>query len=182
MEGTILVGDHIFLNKLLYAPQVPFTTLRLPRLKRVARGNIVAFHYPKDPSLNFLKRVIAVGGDVVEIKDGIVYVNHMPVREPYAVHTNPPWKRHPDSLSARLVPLGQLFVLGDNRDNSDDSRFWGTVPVGNVIGEPLFVFWSYDAPSAAWLNESPRFQLHFYSSILSHLFARTRWNRLGILL
>jgi signal peptidase I len=182
MEGTILVGDHILLNKLPYGPQIPFTELRVPRFGRVERGNIIAFHYPKNPSLHFLKRVAAVGGDVVEIKDDVLYVNQAPVREPYVVHTAPVWKRHSGNLAPLRVPAGHLFVLGDNRDNSDDSRFWGTVPEENVIGEPLLIVWSYDAPSAAWLSENPEQQMRLYSSIATHLFSRTRWWRTGILL
>ena len=182
MEGTILVGDHILVNKFAFGPEVPFTDWRLPRLRTVERGNIIAFHYPKDPTLNFLKRVIAVGGETVEIRDGVVYVNHIPQREPYVVHTEPVWKRLGENMKPMVVPAGRLFVLGDNRDNSDDSRFWGTVPAENVIGEPLMVLWSYDAPSKAWLNEDTAFKLQFYSSIATHFFARTRWRRTGTLL
>jgi signal peptidase I len=182
MEGTILIGDHILLNKIFYGPVIPFTGWRLPQLKRVRRGNIIAFHYPRDPSLNFLKRVAAVGGDTVEIRDDILYVNDIPVREPYAVHSGKPWLRHPENMAARMVPAENLFVLGDNRDNSDDSRYWGTVPVDNVIGEPFMVFWSYDAPSRDWLDDDPARQVRFYGSIIINLFGRTRWSRMGVLL
>src|SRR5207245_5642254 len=96
MEGTILVGDHILLNKLFYGPGIPFTPWRLPQLKGVQRGNIIAFHYPRDPSLNFLKRVAAVGGDTVEIREDILYVNQIPIREPYVVHTGKRWMHHPE--------------------------------------------------------------------------------------
>jgi signal peptidase I len=181
MEGTILVGDHIILNKLAYGPELPFLGWKLPRMRRPQRGNIIAFHYPKDPSLNFLKRVIAVGGDVVEIRDSIVYVNGIPRFEPYAVHKHGSWIRHED-MRPRYVPYGELFVLGDNRDNSDDSRYWGTVPEQNVIGEPLMIVWSYDAPTSEWLNERPGAQLKLYASIAVGFFAHTRWSRTGILL
>jgi signal peptidase I len=182
MEGTILIGDHILLNKFSYGPAIPFTKWHLPQFKRVRRGNIVAFHYPLDPSLNFLKRVAAVGGDTVEIRDDILYVNQIPIREPYAVHTAKPWLRRPEQMKPLLVPAGNLFVLGDNRDNSDDSRYWGTVPVTNVIGEPFMVFWSYDAPSRDWLEENPARQLRFYASIVFNILGRTRWSRTGALL
>jgi signal peptidase I len=182
MQGTILIGDHILLNKLFYGPPIPFTSWRLPSIKDVRRGNIIAFHYPRDPSLNFLKRVAAVGGDRVEIRDDILYVNQIPIREPYAVHTGKPWLRHPEQMSPRLVPAGNLFVLGDNRDNSDDSRYWGTVPVQNVIGEPVMVFWSYDAPTVDWMEENPTRQVRFYASIVFNFLAGTRWSRTGTLL
>ena len=179
MEGTILVGDHILLNKFAYGPEL--FGLRLPSLRKPQRGNIIAFHYPKDPSLNFLKRVVAIGGDIIEIRDSIVYVNDIPQYEPFAVHKHGTWIHHEDMKPVR-VPAGELFVLGDNRDNSDDSRFWGTVPERNVIGEPLMVVWSYDAPSAAWLNERPGAQLKLYASIAAGFFVHTRWSRTGILL
>ncbi|MCU1284118.1 MAG: signal peptidase [Acidobacteriales bacterium] len=182
MQGTILIGDHILLNKLSYGPAIPFTGWRLPQFKSVQRGNIIAFHYPRDPSMNFLKRVAAVGGDVVEIRDDILYINGIPIREPYAVHTAKRWLRHPEQMSPRLVPAGNLFVLGDNRDNSDDSRYWGMVPVANVIGEPFMIVWSYDAPSRDWLDENPARQLRFYASIMTNLVGRTRWSRTGSLL
>jgi signal peptidase I len=181
MEGTILVGDHILMNKALYGPQIPFTNWRLPMIKTVHRRDIVTFYYPRDPQLVFLKRVAAVGGDRVEIREDVLYVNDSPVRETYVQYDRHPW-RHPESMSARVVPQGQLFVLGDNRDNSDDSRYWGTVPVENVIGEPLMVYWSYDAPSSAWLDKDPSRQMRFYGSIATNLFARTRWSRTGFLL
>jgi signal peptidase I len=182
MEGTILVGDHILMNKLLYGPQIPFTKLRLPIFKDVQRREIIAFYYPRDPQLVFLKRVAAVGGDRVEIRDDVLYVNDSPVREPYTQFDRRPWRRHPENMRPRVIPHGELFVLGDNRDNSDDSRYWGTVPVQNVIGEPLMVYWSYDAPSSAWLDRDPSRQMQFYGSIVSNLFARTRWSRTGFLL
>jgi signal peptidase I len=181
MEGTILVGDHLLLNKFAYGPEIPYFGWHLPRLRTPQRGAIIAFHYPKDPSLTFLKRVVAVGGDTVEIKDSVVFVNGIPQFEPYAVHKHPVWLRH-DDMSARHVPAGELFVLGDNRDNSDDSRFWGTVPVGNVVGEPLMIVWSYDAPSSEWLDEQPGAQIKLYASIAVGFFAHTRWSRTGTLL
>jgi signal peptidase I len=182
MEGTILVGDHILMNKMLYGPQLPFTGWRLPFLKHIKHQEIIAFYYPRNPQLVFLKRVAAIGGDRVEIRDDVLYINDAPVRETYARYDRRPWKRHPENMQARMVPAGQLFVLGDNRDNSDDSRYWGFVPVQNVIGEPMMVYWSYDAPSSSWLDEDPGRQLRFYGSIATNLFARTRWSRTGFIL
>jgi signal peptidase I len=181
MEGTILVGDHLFMEKLLYGPEIPLVHWRLPMLKKIGRGEIVVFRYPKDPSETFLKRVTAVGGDRLEIRSGILYVNSTPVSEPYAVH-HAPLHSPQESWGPTVVPEGKLFVMGDNRDNSSDSRDWGFVPVHNVIGEPLFVYWSYDAPTARWLDENPAHRISFYASIAENFLSHTRWNRTGMLL
>ena len=181
MEGTILVGDHLFMDKLLYGPEIPLVHWRLPALKTIHRGDIIVFRYPKDPSETFLKRVAATGGDRLEIRDGVLYVNSQPVQEPYAVH-HAPVHSPEESWGPTVVPEGKLFVMGDNRDNSSDSRDWGFVPVSNVIGEPLFVYWSYDAPTSRWLDENMGHRISFYASIAGNFFSHTRWNRTGMLL
>jgi signal peptidase I len=181
MEGTILVGDHLFMDKLLYGPEIPLVHWRLPVLKTIHRGDIIVFRYPKDVTETFLKRVTALGGDRLEIKNGVLYVNSQPVKEPYAVH-HAPVHNPLESWGPTVVPEGKLFVMGDNRDNSSDSRDWGFVPMSNVIGEPLFVYWSYDAPTARWLDENPGHRISFYASIAENFFSNTRWNRTGMLL
>jgi signal peptidase I len=182
MEGTVLIGDHIFLNKALYGPELPLLGWRLPQLKAPHRGDIIAFKYPLDPKITFLKRVVAVGGDAVEIRRDMLYVNGAAVAEPYAVHRIHARTHATESMPLRRVPAGELFVLGDNRDDSADSRYWGTVPMADVVGEPLLVYWSYDAPSSDWLQENSSAKLRFYASIPEHLFSRTRWSRIGTLL
>ena len=181
MEGTILVGDHLFMDKLLYGPEIPLVHWRLPVLKSIHRGDIIVFRYPKDVKETFLKRVTALGGDRLEIKNGVLYVNSQPVKEPYAVH-HAPVHNPLESWGPTVVPEGKLFVMGDNRDNSSDSRDWGFVPMSNVIGEPLFVYWSYDAPTARWLDENPGHRISFYASIAENFFSNTRWSRTGMLL
>jgi signal peptidase I len=181
MEGTILVGDHLFMDKLLYGPEIPLVNWRLPMLKTIHRGDIVVFHYPRNPEETFLKRVTATGGDRLEIRDSVLYVNSVPVKEPYAVH-HAPVHDPQESWGPTVVPEGELFVMGDNRDNSSDSRDWGFVPIKNVIGAPLFVYWSYDAPTARWLDENPSHKISFYASIAGNFISRTRWNRTGMLL
>ncbi len=178
MEGTILVGDHLFMDKLLYGPEIPIVHWRLPRVKSIHRGDIIVFRYPKNPADTYLKRVAAVGGDSLEIRDGVVYVNSRPVVEPYVVHNLPGYARH-EQMASRIIPSGKLFVMGDNRDNSSDSREWGLVPEKNVLGEPMVVYWSYDAPTARWLDEKPSHRVAFYASIAGNFFSRTRWNRMG---
>ncbi len=209
MENTILVGDHVFLNKLLYGPRIPYTHWRLPPLRTIHRGDIVAFRYPRNPSVMYVKRAIGLGGDVIKIVNKQVYVNGRRLNEPYARFQmsypiplrdnfppslsqldvlpaawglDPSWAREmpayikPDGLH---VPQGYIFAMGDNRDNSSDSRFWGFVPVENVVGEPLFVYWSYDAPSAEWQADDLMTRLKFDGSILVNFFKRTRWSRTG---
>lgn len=180
MEGTVLVGDHLFLDKALYGPIVPVLGLRLPMLRSPGRGEIIAFRYPLDPQMTFLKRVVAVGGDTVEIRRSQLYVNGKAVAEPYVVHHNPDVETN-DNLAAVRVPAGKLFVLGDNRDDSEDSRYWGFVPVENVVGEPLLVYWSYDAPTSAWLDSDPAHRVRFYGSVVENFFSRTRWRRTAML-
>ncbi len=181
MERTILVGDHLVLNKLLYGPEIPLVNWRLPMLKTIHRRDIVVFLYPRNPEETFLKRVTAVGGDRVEIRDGVVYVNSQALNEPYAVHRAPPGSAY-EEMAPVVVPPGCLFVMGDNRDNSSDSREWGFVPVRNVIGEPMFVYWSYDAPTSLWLDSNWAHEMAFYVSIAGNFFTRTRWSRIGMML
>lgn len=209
MEDTILIGDHVFLNKFLYGPRIPYTRWRLPEIRQVHRQDIVAFRYPVNPSIMFVKRVIGVGGDVIRVVDKKVYVNGRPLNEPYARYElsrmtplaanfppaleeiaslpaywglDPAWARqmpnyiHRDGLH---VPEGYLFCMGDNRDNSLDSRFWGFVPLDNVVGEPLFVYWSYDAPSKEWTSEDLKDRLKFDASIIWNFIQKTRWSRTG---
>jgi signal peptidase I len=209
MEQTILIGDHVFLNKLLYGPRFPYTSLRVPPFKRIHRQEIIAFRYPRNPSVMFVKRVIGMGGDVVRISNKQVFVNGQALKEPYAQYQSysmmtlrdnfppsldeletlpamwgldPNWAREmPGSIrnDGLLVPQGYLFAMGDNRDNSSDSRFWGFVPESNVVGEPLFVYWSYDAPSKDWTNENLSSRVKFDLSILWNFIQKTRWSRTG---
>ena len=209
MEETILIGDHVFLNKLLYGPRFPYTSLRIPPLRSVHRQDIVAFRYPRNPSVMFVKRVIGVGGDVIRIEDRRVFVNGQPLNEPYnhfqysstlplrdnfppplnvletlpaAWGLDPSWAREMPNFIQKdglHVPQGFLFCMGDNRDNSLDSRFWGFVPLENVVGEPLFVYWSYDAPTRDWTSEELASRLKFDASILWNFIGKTRWSRTG---
>ena len=209
MERTILIGDHVFLNKLLYGPRLPFTSLRFPPIKTVRRQEIVAFRYPRNPSVMYVKRVIGTGGDTVKIINKRVFVNDRELEEPYIqfqyttvlpLRDNfPPTVSQIETLPAAWgldpgwahempqfirdgelrVPPGYLFVMGDNRDNSQDSRFWGLVPEDNVVGEPLFVYWSYDAPTQEWTNDDLMERMKFNFSIVWNFISKTRWSRTG---
>lgn len=209
MENTILIGDHVFLNKLLYGPRLPFTSLRVPPIRAVERGDIVAFHNPRNPSVLFVKRAIALGGDVIRVEGRKVYLNGTVLEEPYAqfqfsnviplrddfppkvseIETlpaawglDPAWAREMARYIEKdgmRVPPGCLFVMGDNRDNSLDSRFWGFVPAEAVVGEPLFVYWSYDAPTQDWTPETVGDFARAKLSIAWNFLSKTRWSRTG---
>jgi len=181
MERTVLVGDHLLMFKLPYGPRVPFTQLRLPQLRTPHPGEIVAFRSPFEPGEIYLKRVIAEAGDVVALHGGVLYVNGIRWRESYArVRPSRRWTWQ-ENIGPYRVPAGMLFVLGDNRDNSEDSRYWGPIQAESVIGEPLVVFWSYDAPSSAWLDPNWLHQVGLYASSVSHM-TQIRWRRTGMLL
>ena len=181
MEGTVLVGDHLLMFKFPYGPNVPFTNVRLPQLRTPQPGEIVAFRSPVEPGEIYLKRVIAGAGDVIALHGGVLYVNSIRSKESYArVRPNRRWTWQ-ENIGPYRVPAGSLFVLGDNRDNSEDSRYWGPIPVQSVVGEPLVVFWSYDAPSSAWLDPNWLHQVRLYVSSLGHM-TQIRWRRTGMLL
>src|SRR5438105_2077387 len=180
MQNTILVGDHLLWTKALYGPELPFLHWRLPRMRRVRRGQIIAFRYPLDPQQVYLKRAVAMGGDRVEIRNGVLWLNGAATLEPYAFHTAPLISANAgqaEHMPARTVPSGEIFVLGDNRDNSSDSRDWGPVPEQNVLGSPLLVLWSYNAPPSQWLDWTLAHQVRFSCAAIPHLFTRTRWSR-----
>lgn len=187
MERTLLVGDFLLVNKLVYGAEVPFTHLRLPRLAEPRRGEVLVFEWPKDPTKNFVKRLVGVPGDTLEMRDGRLVRNGVVLDEPYVYHTfdqDDPgyeefrWQRdylvrtanasvgyHPsrNNWGPLVVPAGNYFVLGDNRDNSLDSRYWGFVADSLVKGRPILIYYSF-APDTVtrfpWLT-------------------RIRWTRLG---
>ncbi len=190
MERTLLSGDFLFVNKAVYGAQIPGTEARLPAFGEPARGDVIVFSYPRDPALNYVKRVVGMPGDTVAMRRGRVWVNGELLEEPYAQRTDPAhdvsdpqfgWQRgyladravearrryRPtrDTWGPLVVPPGRYFVLGDNRDNSADSRYWGFVERTAVKGRPLLVYFSFDRDTGdawSWLTE-------------------IRWSRLGLL-
>ena len=191
MERTLLAGDFLFVNKAVYGAQIPGTNARLPAFHSPQRGDVIVFAYPKDPMLSYVKRVIGEPGDVVEMRGGQMYANGRALEEPYVQRTDPlhdgydpdfAWQReylvgatpeqrrryHPtrDTWGPLRVPDVNFFVLGDNRDNSADSRYWGFVDQSAVKGRPLVVYFSYDRSThdpLPWLTD-------------------IRWGRLGSLI
>jgi signal peptidase I len=220
MEGTLLVGDFLLVDKLVYGAEVPFTGKHLPRLRTPARGDVVVFQWPSDTRKNFVKRLVGLPGDTLAMRAGVLYVNGAPQRERYASHTEPgadpsyedfrwqrdyalrdepsrvgqrgAWAQVPryafvgEAIAARapdarpnrnpgdhpsrnnwgplVVPAESYFVLGDNRDNSLDSRYWGFVPDSLLRGRPMLVYYSYAPDSARRLD----------------WLAAVRWSRLGV--
>ncbi len=144
MLETLQIGDQILVNKFIYGIRIPFTDGRiLIPFKDPQRGDIVVFKYPEDPSKDFIKRVVAVAGDTVSIVDKQLYVNGEPVTdEPYAMYSQMP--TYVDNMTPVQVPENKLFVMGDNRDNSHDSRFWGFVDLSAVKGKAFMIYWSWD--------------------------------------
>ncbi len=148
MEPTLEVGDHLLVNKFIYGVKLPFTSITLIPWKSPQRGDVIVFIYPADPSKDFIKRVIGVGGDTVSIVDKKLYVNGVEVPDPHAVYRedniSPGNLQRLENFGPVTVPKGSLFVMGDNRDHSYDSRFWGFVPLGNVVGEAINIYWSWN--------------------------------------
>ncbi len=164
MKNTLLIGDHILVNKFIYGIKLPFIGATLIPIKDPKREDIVVFEYPDDPSKDFIKRVIGVAGDRVEIRNKKVYVNNMPLDQDFAIYTDDRSLPGRDFFGPITVPENSLFVMGDNRDNSHDSRFWGFVKLKAVKGKAFIIYWS-------WNGENQ-------NSILDYV----RWGRMGQLL
>ncbi len=148
MKPTLLVGDHILVSKFLYGIKLPFVNSTLIPITDPKRGDIVVFKFPVDPKKDFIKRVIGIPGDVVEIRNKKVYLNNKPMADPYGTHLDPhiiPRRARPrDNFGPVTVPPKSLFVMGDNRDHSYDSRFWKFVDVSKVKGKAFVIYWSWD--------------------------------------
>ncbi|BDV43973.1 signal peptidase I [Geotalea uraniireducens] len=148
MENTLAIGDHLFVNRFLYGIKIPFTDTRILRIRAPHRGDVVVFEYPEDPSKDFIKRVIGVPGDVIQEKDKVVYVNGVPYRNPHEIHRDStilPAEAGPrDNFGPVTVPANSYFMMGDNRDNSYDSRFWGFVKDSALKGKAFIKYWSWD--------------------------------------
>ncbi|PIP36941.1 MAG: signal peptidase I [Desulfobacterales bacterium CG23_combo_of_CG06-09_8_20_14_all_51_8] len=149
MKDTLLIGDHILVNKFIYGVTLPFVGTRIIPVSDPQRGDIIVFRYPEDPDKDFIKRLIAVPGDTVEIRNKKVYVNHQPISADACKYTDPrvlDGDINPrDNLKPLTVPSDGYFVMGDNRDNSYDSRFWGFVSRKAIKGKAFIIYWSWDS-------------------------------------
>jgi len=163
MIPTLKIGDHILVNKFIYGTKLPFTDRIIIPLKRPNRGDIIVFKFPDDEKKDFIKRVIGLPGDIVEIKGKGVYINGSPIDDSYAVHSDPmvyPSGIQPrDNFGPLTVPQDSYFVMGDNRDFSLDSRYWGFVKLNKIKGKAFIIYWSWNGEER-WV----------------------RWNRMGMLI
>ena len=148
MRNTLLVGDFLFVNKFEYGPKIPFTHIRLPGFRSPKHGDVIVFQFPQDPSKDFIKRCIATGGQTLEIRNKQLTLDGKRLTEPYTIHTDPNVKpagyENRDNFGPITVDPGKLFMMGDNRDNSNDSRYWGTLDMDLVKGRAMFLYWSWD--------------------------------------
>mgnify|MGYP001097681875 FL=1 len=148
MKDTLLIGDHILVNKFVYGVKMPFAKKTIIPINDPQRGDIIVFEFPEDPSKDFIKRVIGIPGDVIEIRDKMLFVNGSRVTNYHGVYKDPkiyaPQIQPRDNLGPITVPEDKLFVMGDNRDFSYDSRFWGFVDLIAVKGKAFIIYWSWD--------------------------------------
>ena len=148
MEDTLLIGDHLLVSKFIYGTKIPFTDTKILKIRDPRRGDVVVFEYPEDPSKDFIKRVVGLPGDVVEGKEKKVFVNGQPYENPHEIHKEKdliPKAQNPrDSFGPVTVPADSYFVMGDNRDRSYDSRFWGFVKSSKIKGLAFIKYWSWD--------------------------------------
>jgi len=156
MMDTLLIGDYILVNKFLYGSEIPFTDMHLPGIRSPEHGDIIVFRYPNDESRDFIKRIIAVGGDTVQVRDNRVWLNGKLLDEPYVRPGS--FREPPSSHCGYLygceplrVPAGSYFVMGDNRDNSQDSRYWGFVKRPKIRGKAFLIYWSWNGETH-WLR------------------------------
>jgi len=148
MLPTLQIGDHLLVNKFLYGIRIPFVGKRILPLRAPQRDDVIVFIYPQDPTKDFIKRVKALPGETLEIRNKVLYVNGEAVKDDNAYYEGTPERlaRAPrDNFGPFLVPDGTVFVMGDNRDHSHDSRFWGTVPIDDILGKAFVLYWSWDS-------------------------------------
>jgi signal peptidase I len=196
MEDSLLIGDHVLVDKLTYSPAGAISKHLLP-YRDVRRGDIIVFRYPLDIREDYVKRAIGVPGDHIRLVNKQVILNGKPVNEPYVVHktayldsyrdnfpTQPNAPLPPSAMDMLehhvengelVVPQGYVFAMGDNRDNSSDSRYWGFVPRENIVGTPLIIYWSFEAPTEDLTN--PNIGFDHVVDVVAHFFTKTRWSR-----
>lgn len=187
MEDNLLIGDHLVVNKFVFATQADTLLHDLLPYRTPERGDVVVFKFPEDPRRDFIKRCVAIAGDTVEMREKRLFVNGVPVDEPYVVHKDPrifrdlpgvpARNRNRDNFGPLEVPGGSIYCLGDNRDNSLDSRFWGPVPLSYVKGRAVLIYWSYEAERNDWEWRGVAHRLRQLAEVFLNFFTKTRWER-----
>jgi len=189
MENNLLIGDHLLVNKFLLAPTAsPIERALLP-IGTIARRDVVVFKYPEEPERDFIKRVIGLPGETVELREKKVYIDGKPLDEPYVHFLEPPGAalgefHEVTSFDVRerygpvTVPPNHYFVMGDNRDNSQDSRYWGFLPRDYVKGKAVVIYWSYEAGREDYQETGLVATVKGLASVVTHFFTRTRWSRM----
>ena len=196
MEDTLMIGDHLLVDKLAYAPAGPVSKYVIPYTD-IKRGDIIVFRYPVDIQQTFVKRCIGVPGDRIRLVNKQLILNGKPANEPYVYHKTEYIDSYRDNFPSDpnvhvadfaqdmlmnhvrsgevVVPPGSYFAMGDNRDSSLDSRYWGFVPRANIIGKPLVIYWSYDASTEALSR--PMMSIDHLLDLVQHFPTKTRWRR-----
>jgi signal peptidase I len=188
MEENLLIGDHLLVNKFIFGPTATSLERAVLPVTTIKRRDVIVFKYPEEPDRDFIKRVIGLPGETLEVRAKKVYVNGKPLDEPYAHYlpaaATPSEFHEVTSFDVRerygpvTVPPDQYFVMGDNRDNSQDSRYWGFLPRENIKGKALIIYWSYEADREDYQQEGAGAALKGLGSVFVHFFTRTRWDRM----
>jgi signal peptidase I len=199
MKDTLLIGDHLFVNRIRFAPRSSWIGPLLP-YREIQRGDVIVFFSPVEKDLHLVKRVIGIPGDRIHLRHGVVYRNGQKLIEPQVIHTDPTYIAYRDEFPAApptdsvfpawqesmqqyihgddlVVPEGSYFAMGDNRDVSYDSRFWGFVPRENIIGRPIGIYWSFITPPDEYLHTDMGDRVKAITHTVIHFFDQTRWGR-----
>jgi signal peptidase I len=186
MENNLLIGDHLLVNKFVYGPASSLERRFLP-IGTIKRGDVLVFKYPEQPERDFIKRVIGLPGETLEVRDKKVYINGSPLDEPYAHYLSPIDGSEYNEVTSHdvrerypqvTIPPDHYFMMGDNRDNSQDSRYWGFLPRANIKGKALLIYWSYEAERNDYQGEGLGSTVKNLVSVFTHFFTRTRWDRM----
>jgi signal peptidase I len=174
MESNLLIGDHLLVNKFVYGIQSGFLSTLLP-YREPRRGDIIVFKYPKSPEVAYVKRLMGLPGEKIELIGHTLYINGQALPENYTQYTQP--GSIDEHWGPYYVPEGQYFAMGDNRDNSQDSRYWGFVPRDYILGKPLIVYWSFETPREEYLQTSMPDRIKQFADVFLNFFTKTRWRR-----
>jgi signal peptidase I len=188
MEENLLIGDHLLVNKFIFGPSESRLERALLPLGTIKRHDVLVFKYPEEPDRDFIKRVIGLPGETVEVREKKVYINGKPLDEPYAHYLQPvsvPSELHEvtsidvrDHYGPVTVSPNQYFTMGDNRDNSADSRYWGFLRRDYIKGKALVIYWSYESGREDYQDEGTEATIKGIASVVVHFFTRTRWDRM----